>query len=97
MSEAVGWVFLAVASLIAAVNLYLGFARYFVARILRREFRYVSGIPLLGTITALVAITLLWHHQVAWLAFAVLLLLDTGSLFWLLFSQIVGPPVFKKG
>ncbi len=81
---------------ICAVNFYLSFLRYpiFLLRGGRKsEFRWISGTPVIGSLS--VAVGLVYLHQTSWILLAglVLILIDTGGLHWFagtILSQRIG-------
>lgn len=82
----VGGILFAIGALLGLTNAYLSFVRYFVHRALggsKDSYRFVSGIPLFGSLLLWGSIPLLPSATLMWLA-AALSLLDTGGLHWLI-------------
>lgn len=83
-----GWVLLIVGGTICLLNVYLSFLRYPLHRALgrkRESYRWVSGIPILGSMTLVLAWTFWTRHQESLaidVAVASLALLDTGGIHW---------------
>src|SRR5215208_2518489 len=78
-----GLVFFALGALVVWVNVYTSFVRYPLHRLrggTRENFKWVSGIPLVGMIFLCVAAACFGkpHPQLAWTALG-LILLDTGG------------------
>ena len=70
---------------VAVLNFYLSFARYYVYRWFGWEYRWVSGLPLLGSlllVPAGLSFGLTGAYRLL-IAAVVLILLDTGGVFWL--------------
>ena len=68
MSMALGWVLLALGSLICAINIYASFIRYPLHRLRGRrnqDFRWVSGYPLVGSLLVGFA-WIVWMNQLGW-------------------------------
>jgi hypothetical protein len=89
-----GWALLIVGGLICLLNLYLSALRYPMHRMLgrdRQSYRWVSGVPLIGSLAVVCGWTFWARHQdsrmldvAAWS----LALLDTGGIHW--FAAIMG-------
>jgi hypothetical protein len=68
---------------VALVNFYLSFLRHPLHRLLKREARYVSGLPLVGTLMLPGAVFLLNGCNRLWAIILAQLILDTGGLLWI--------------
>jgi hypothetical protein len=77
-----GWTLFTLAMALAALNFYLSFVRKPLARLLRREYRHVSGIPGVGTFLLILAALFLFQSEVFWWGAAVVAVADTGGLPW---------------
>jgi hypothetical protein len=92
MNPSLSWILLIVGGgLLCFVNFYLSFLRYPLHRLRglpRSSYRWVSGIPLLGSL--LVAISLVHFHSMAsiMLPAIALIVIDTGGIHWFLGSMI---------
>jgi hypothetical protein len=70
---------------VAGLNVYTSWVRAFLHKILNgdlEDYKFVSGIPILGNVAALVA---LWHCGNSWVTIAIvitILVLDTGGMPW---------------
>jgi hypothetical protein len=80
-----GAILFALGALISCLNFYASFLRYPVHRLrggTRENYRWSSGLPLIGSLALWASIPLLLHRQPwPWVAFG-LSLLDTGGLHW---------------
>jgi hypothetical protein len=82
------WVLIVLASVVAAVSLYLSFLRPFLYA--KRHgnategYRHVSGIPIVGSIFAALAVLVAWGQMSVAAAGLTVLLVDTGGVVWLL-------------
>jgi hypothetical protein len=72
------------AAFIAVANFFLSFLRAPIYKLLGRECRNVSGIPLIGNLFLLVAMFLVDRTTVAWMIAMTLILIDTGGIVWFL-------------
>jgi hypothetical protein len=77
-----GWIAFSVAVLIACVNFYLSFLRYPLNRLFRRPYKWVSGIPVIGTLCLILSSALLLGSLPPRWAIIVVILADTGGLPW---------------
>ena len=99
----VGLVLLAVGGVVACVNVYTSFVRYPLHRWrggTRRDFRRVSGLPVVGIACLLLAAACLRDHRVLMWTALVLALLDTSGPQWLtagLIYALVRPPRRRDG
>ncbi len=84
------WVLIALATIVATLNLYLAFLRPFIYG--KRHgnssegYRHVSGVPLVGSICAALAVLTAWGQMSVAAAGLALLLVDTGGVVWLLLA-----------
>ena len=80
----VAGVLLGLSVVIAVTNFYLSWLRYPLYRLRggsRPEYRFVSGVPLFGSIFAYLALLLDHRSAFVWVALAALVI-DTGGLLW---------------
>jgi hypothetical protein len=80
----VAGVLLGLSVVIAVTNFYLSWLRYPLYRLLggsRAEYRFVSGLPMVGSIAAFIALVLDNRTAFAWVALAALGV-ETGGLLW---------------
>lgn len=78
-------------ALVAAINFFSSFLRYPLHRLRGRTpgtFRFVSGLPAIGTILIGLAVLLAWGDVRGVVIAAVLCVLDTAGLPWFLISMI---------
>ena len=82
------WVLIALASVVAVLNLYLSFLRpvLYAKRHANssKGYRHASGIPMVGSIFTALAVLAAWGQMQVAAAGLALLLADTGSVVWLL-------------
>jgi hypothetical protein len=86
-----GLALLATGALVACVNFYTSFVRYPLHRLrggTREDFRWVSGIPLVGIVCLLIAAACLNAHPVLMWTAVAFALLDTSGPQWLAASLI---------
>ena len=79
-----GLTLFAIGAFLSLANFYLSFVRYFVHRALggsKESYRFVSGIPLFGSLLLWASIPLLPSTTLMWLA-AALSLCDTAGIHW---------------
>ena len=84
MSHTIGFVVLACGGATAFLNFYRSVLRYLLYRVLGRadKYRFVSGLPALGTLFLIIAAVLLFDVPVwRWLV-AAFIVIDTGGLPW---------------
>ena len=82
----VGFILFAVGAFVTVMNAYLSFIRYPVHLALggtRETFRWVSGIPLIGSVCLWISIPLLSSVWLKWCA-AALSIFDAGGIHWFL-------------
>lgn len=82
MVEAIGWTALGLAALVGAINFFASLLRYPLYRLLRREYHWESGLPMIGSVCLLVALACLWRTPLAWIIAAVIAAIDTAGLPW---------------
>jgi hypothetical protein len=80
--EAVAYVLFALGSLVSGLNFYLSFLRYPLYKLLGRRFRWVSGFPLVGSLSLVVSVVLLRESPLLFWGGIIIALLDTGGLHW---------------
>ncbi|MFQ5804069.1 MAG: hypothetical protein ACE5JQ_14355 [Candidatus Methylomirabilales bacterium] len=96
--DALGYVSLIVGGFSCALNFYLSFLRYPLHKLRRGgdvEYRWVSGIPVVGSLLVLMSLASL--HLETWLLYAalILMLVDTGGIHWFLGTMLY-EGIFKK-
>lgn len=89
--DILGYVFLAVGAVISAFNVYTLNLRYLINKIIfkgKKEQKWVSGIPLIGTIFLIVSIMMLRH--IPWVLFTAVgfIAVDAGGPLWYLIKII---------
>jgi hypothetical protein len=67
---------------IACLNFYLSFLAESLHAWWGKDYRYVSGIPLFGSIAIASAILLLWNNAVVFWLGILFIAIDTGGLHW---------------
>ncbi|MDZ4685714.1 MAG: hypothetical protein SH850_11665 [Planctomycetaceae bacterium] len=72
----------AVGALMCGLNFYLSFLRYPLCKLLGREYKWSSGIPLFGSLLLIIAVTLLRDSPVLFWSGLAVAMLDTGDLHW---------------
>ena len=77
-----GFIMFAIAALIAMTNFYLSFIRAPIYWRLGWECRNISGIPLIGTLFLVAAVTMIEWSAIVWLGVTLLCIIDTGGLVW---------------
>jgi hypothetical protein len=76
----VAYLLLVVGGCCCCINFYLSFLRYPLYKLLRKEYRWESGLPVFGSLFVAIATALLWHQtRIAWLG-SFLIAIDTGGL-----------------
>ena len=83
-----GYGLLALGGFVCALNFYLSFLRYPLYRLDGLPFRWVSGLPLVGSL--FVVLGLCWLPLPTWVFWLAVVLagLDTGGLHWFVGSQL---------
>jgi len=84
MREFVGWGLMSLAALTAAINFYFSVLRYLLYRHMGWEYRFVSGLPVLGTICLVFALACVPQSMAAWLIAILIATVDTGGIPWFL-------------
>jgi hypothetical protein len=82
--ESVGWVALGLAALIGLLNFYLSFLRFPIYRYLGRPYRWMSGIPLIGSVCLVIALACVSGSVGAWIAAGVIAAIDTAGIPWIM-------------
>ena len=83
MLHAFGYALFAIGALLSCVNFYLSFLRYLVFQLNGWKYRYISGIPVFGSLCLLIAAGLLGESAFwPWICLGIALI-DTGGLHWL--------------
>lgn len=72
----------AVGTFLCFLNFYLSFLRYPLYRLFGRECKHVSGVPLLGSLLLVIAVTMLHMRPLFFWSGITIALLDTGGLHW---------------
>ncbi|MFE1572908.1 hypothetical protein ACFIQG_13945 [Comamonas odontotermitis] len=84
---ATAWVLIALASMTMAINLHLSYLRPAMYAKLHGKsmegYKHASGIPLIGSILAAIAVLVAWGKLLVAVASLVILFADTGSFVWL--------------
>ena len=82
------WILLTLGIIITTFNFYLSLLRQPLNNLCgKQEFRYISPIPLVGSILVLLAILLNHEHQFLIIG-TIAMLLDTGGFHWLLITLV---------
>jgi hypothetical protein len=79
---ATGWALFTLAAVIAGLNFYLSFMRQPLYKWLGRESKFVSGLPLIGTVLLVLAHFFLQRSWFLWWGTVVVGIMDTGGLPW---------------
>ncbi|MDR2334859.1 MAG: hypothetical protein LBE61_15420 [Burkholderiaceae bacterium] len=84
---ATAWVLIALAAMTMAINLHLSYLRPALYSMLHGKsmegYKHASGIPLIGSILAAIAVLVAWGKLLVAVASLVILFADTGSVVWL--------------
>ena len=99
MSTVLSWTAFALGGLLCLTNFYLSFLRYPLHRLRglsRESYRWVSGIPLFGSL--LVGLSLLVLHSLPGIfpAACVLIAIDTGGIHWFVATMVYHSAYDKK-
>ena len=73
----------AVGAFVCCLNFYLSFLRYPRCRLLGREYRWVSGIPLFGSLLLIIPVAAFRDSPALFWCGIIIALLDTGGLRWI--------------
>ena len=79
---------------ICLLNFYLSFLRYPIYKLLKKEYKWVSGVPVLGSVFA--AVSLLFLYEITWMLISglVFIAIDMGGLHWfavfMIYNMIAG-------
>jgi hypothetical protein len=71
-----------VGTYLCLVNFYLTFLRYPLYSLFGRECKHVSGVPLLGSLLLVIAVTMLHEWPLFFWSGIMIALFDTGGLHW---------------
>ncbi len=98
--DALAYVSLIVGGFSCALNFYLSFLRYPLHKLRRGsdvEYRWASGIPVVGSVLVLMSLASL--HLETWLLYTALtlMLVDTGGIHWFLGAMLYEGISKKKG
>ena len=86
----IGSILFGLGALVTALNVYRSFLRYPIHRArggARETYRWISGIPLFGSLLLWVSIGLLPTHGLKWLA-DLLSIFDTGGVHWFMGTML---------
>jgi hypothetical protein len=72
----------ALGAFVCCLNFYLSFLRYPLYKLLRREFKWVSGIPVVGSLSLTVPLIVFHDSPLLFWSGITIALLDTGGLHW---------------
>ena len=76
------YVLFALGTFLCCLNFYLSFLRYPLCKLLGREYKWVSGIPVFGSLLVVIAVPVLHESPVLFWSGITIALLDTGGLHW---------------
>jgi hypothetical protein len=76
------YIIFAMGSLISLLNFYLSFLRYGVYKLLKKECKWESGIPLFGSLFLFVSLMFLYKNLWILILGIALILIDTGGILW---------------
>ena len=82
MREILGYALFALGAFVSCVNFYLGFLRYPFCKLLGREYKWDSGLPLFGSLFLVIAVVMLRDSPVLFWGGIIIALFDTGGLHW---------------
>lgn len=82
MLDVLGYVLFALGAFVSCLNFYLSFLRYPLCKLLGRQYKWVSGFPVLGSLLVVIAVAILHEHPVFFWGGITIALLDTGGLHW---------------
>jgi len=88
--NALRFVLLAVGGFVCALNVYLSYIRYLLFRLAgrRAEYRFISGVPIVGSLAVIVTLVCFQFPGWALIVGIVLAALDTGGLHWFAGSMV---------
>jgi hypothetical protein len=99
--EALAYPLFALGAFVCCLNFYLSCLRCPLSRLTGGEYKHVSGFPLVGSLSVVIAVVILRGPSLLFWGGATLALLDTGGLHWfvgvilwayVLYRGRVGPP-----
>ncbi len=82
MVEVLGYSLLASGAVVCCLNFYLSFLQYPLCKLLGREYKRVSGIPIVGSLLVIIGVAILRESRSLYWGGIVIALLDTGGLHW---------------
>jgi hypothetical protein len=80
--EILGYVLFALGAIVSCLNFYLSVVRYPLYKLLGLEYRWVSGLPLFGSLLLIVAVVILQESPFLFWSGLVIAIIDTGGLHW---------------
>jgi hypothetical protein len=96
MRDFIGWGLLSLAALIAAFNFYLSFLRGLIYRLMGWEYRWVSGIPVIGSICLALALLCISLSPAVWLCASLIAVFDTAGIPWFILVMFLAAFVWSK-
>jgi hypothetical protein len=88
MVSVIGYLMFGVAILIALLNFYLSFIRAPLCWWRKKEYKHISGFPLVGNLFLFAALQCVDHTSFTWALALVILALDTGGIPWFILSML---------
>jgi len=82
--------------LICFVNFYLSFLRYPLYKLLNKEYKFVSGFPVFGSMFVVISLIFLWREPWILIPGLTLIAIDTGGLHWFLGTAFYYEVLKKK-
>jgi hypothetical protein len=77
-----GYTLFALGAFVSCLNFYLSVLCYPLCKLWGREYKWVSGIPLIGSLLLVVSMALLHESPAVFWGGIIIALLDTGGLHW---------------
>ncbi|MBL7214514.1 MAG: hypothetical protein ISS71_02415 [Phycisphaerae bacterium] len=93
-----GYIIFILGSFISLLNFYLSFVRYPIYRLCggtKENYKWVSGIPVFGSVFVLIGIFILFHIKWVLVSGIIIGLLDTAGIHWCI-GTLVYYSLFKK-
>src|SRR5579862_3719152 len=84
MLDVLAYALFAIGGSVSCMNFYLSFLRYPLRRLSGREYKWVSGVPLVGSLLLVIAAAMLHNSFLLFWGGIAVALLDTGGLHWFL-------------
>jgi len=84
---------------ICCLNFYLSFLRYPIHKIgggNKSNYRWVSGLPLIGSLFVAVSLLKYWHTTWVFVSAIILIAMDTGGIHWFLVTILYHAIIKKK-